>query len=126
MGESMNTQKDLAAVPFAKVLTRDTEKHVKSVLVPGSECKTYLVILRRDGTLSTECLLRTPVGDIPCQGNSKTLCYHSRAALRVAAGVRRIHFCELWTDAERLSHTGGKVAKVTSRQSSKEVWMVVK
>lgn len=122
----MNTTKDLAASQFAKVLTRDAHDHVKSVIVPGSEAKQYLVILRREGVLSAECLLRTGAGDIPCQGNSRTLCYHARAALRVAAGAHRVHFCELWEDAQRLAHTGGRVAKVVSHQSGAVKFIVVK
>ena len=122
----MNTTKDRVIAPFAKVVSRDAGQHVKSVLVPGSECKTYLVILRRNGILSTECQLQTGVGHIPCQGNSKTLCYHSRAALRVAAGMSQLYFCNSHEAALRLAHTGGKVAKVKSLQSGKEVFIVVK
>ena len=122
----MNTAKDLAATRFTKVLSYDAAKHVKTVLVPGSDCKQYLVIIRRQGTLSTECLLQTGGGDIPCQGNSTSLCYHSRAALRIAAGAHRLHFCELRENAERLSHAGGKIATVVSHQSGKKNWIVVK
>ena len=122
----MDTTKDLAAANFSKVVTKTKDGLVRTVLVPGSEAKQYLVIIRRDKMLSTECILQTSIGGVPCQGNSKTMCYHSRAALRVAAGNKRVHFCECKTSALRLSHTGGKVVSVTSRQSGKQVYIVVK
>lgn len=117
------------AATFSKILARDVSGRVTSVLTPGSDGKQYRVILRRNGHITTECQCQTSGGDVACQGNQHAVCYHSLAALIVAAEARdgQVSFCESKDKADNLSHTGRTVSRVTSHQcESAELWMAVK
>ena len=126
---SQRVSKAKQAVPFCKILARDVSGRVTSVLTPGSEGKQYRVILRRNGHITTECQCQTSGGDVVCQGNQKAVCYHSLAALIVAAEARdgQVSFCESKDKADNLAHTGRTVSRVTSHQcENAELWMAVK
>lgn len=123
------TTKARAAAMFAKVTERDSDQRAKVILVPGSECKIYQVILRRNGNLSTECNCQTSGGNVACKGNTAhTVCYHSMAALIIAANGNgsEVSFCDNQADADRLSHLGLTVTRITSWQGSGIIWIAVR
>ncbi len=109
----------------ATVLTSDKAGLVKTVRVQGSN-ETYKVIVRRENnSFTAECLCETPLGYIPCLGNTYNICYHSIAALRLAArsATRTLRLSEKGKPAiERLARCGGKVVAIRSRQSGKLIW----
>ena len=77
-----------AAVLFSKLVSDNGKTAVVSV--PGHDGKTYTVILRRSGsTMTAECLLKTSIGDKPCQSGER-MCYHSMAAMMVVASKSKI------------------------------------
>lgn len=113
MSVTDRTTKARAAALFGKIAERDGEGRVKVVLVPGSEAKVYQVIIRRNNNLMTcECNCQTSLGNVPCQGNDKTVCYHSMAALILSGGEVELSFCNSKTDALRLTNLGRKVTPV--------------
>jgi hypothetical protein len=72
---------------FVGVLSRTKSGKAHTVLVPGSDAKQYHVILRRfSDRITAECRLQNGIGHLACPGNSwtKTVCYHSRAAIDFA------------------------------------------
>ena len=77
-----------AAMMFSKIISDNGKTAVVSV--PGHDGKTYTVILRRSGsTMTAECLLKTSIGDKPCQSGDR-LCYHSMAAMMVVASKSNV------------------------------------
>jgi hypothetical protein len=118
------------AADFAAVLHKDDKGRPTSVLVPGSQAKQYKVILRRQAhihTIECECLLCTgKTGEVPCQGNSHSLCYHSQAAVNLAAQTGSVSWCKTEHDANLVSKfNNGTVVRITSRQCKKaEAWVV--
>lgn len=125
------TEKSRAAVLFAKIMQRDTAGRVSKVGVPGSECKRYDVIIRRNGVVSCECNLITggKTGAQPCKGAAHSVCYHSIAALLVAAADAGKHcsFANTKETADLLSRTGGDVFEVKSHNGNgASLWMIVR
>ena len=118
-----------AAARFGKVLSRDRDGRVKTVLLPGTDGKQYQVILRRRGGLSTECRLDTGHGHLACAGNSNGhVCYHSIAAVQVAskdAGLSA-RFCATEKAATRLARLGGIKVSLNSHQGAGRLWVVAK
>ena len=96
-------------------------------LIPGSGGKRYLVT-RRKGEMLFRCDLDCGgYGLTPCKGNGSGVCYHTFAAIIAGAAAKgnRVAFCESQVAAERLSHLGGSLYKVTSGQGKGQVWAVV-
>lgn len=132
MNGQEHNDKSKSAALFGKVMGRDRAGHVKSVLVPGTEGKQYQVIIRWTRLAAhlvceTECnLLTGPTGLVPCKGNEKSLCYHSKAAILIASnGIGRVSFCLSRADADRLARLyGGSIFPVASRQSAVMRWAV--
>jgi len=113
---------------FCKIKDRDKEGRIKSVLVPGSDAKRYRVILRRErGHLTTECLLITGGGCLACAGNTRTVCYHSIAALLVVAVEKetKMSICKNEASARKLENLGGKAYEILSRQGGNPIWIVL-
>ena len=126
---AQRVHKAKAAAQFSKILARDVSGRVTSVLTPGSEGKQYRVILRRNGHITTECQCQTSIGDVACEGNKVSVCYHSLTALIVSAEAKdgQVSFCESKDDADKLAHTGRTVSRVTSHQcEGAELWMAVR
>lgn len=115
-----------AATQFAKVIGRDKEGRITSVNVPGSEGKTYKVILRRGSFgVQTECLCETGCGALPCKGNRKTICYHAQAAVMLAASKGKTFWCESREDADRLTHLNhGAIVPITTSQGEGKAYLV--
>lgn len=125
----MNTESARKVSEFTTVLQRDGKSQAKVVGVPGHEGKRYQVIICRDSGLSVECNQDTPIGIVPCKGNSKSICYHCLAAIIKAASEKNqeVAFCDSYTKASKLLQVkkAGVIVKLTSWQSKKEVWLVV-
>ena len=123
------TTKARAAARFGKVMSRDKDDRVKTVLLPGSAGKQYQVILRRGRGLSTECRLDTGHGHLACAGNSNGhVCYHSIAAVTLAsqdAGLSA-HFCATEKAAIRLARLGGTLVSLNSHQGVGQLWVVAR
>ena len=76
-----------AAERFISVLRRDERKRPTILSVPGHEGKRYTVVLVRDDaakTVKVKCLHSGNMSDI-CEGNYRSVCYHSFAAIMFAA-----------------------------------------
>lgn len=129
MSVTDRTPKARACATFAKIVERDAQGRVKVALVPGSECKIYQVIIRRNGHISVECNCQTSLGNVPCKGNGgPTICYHSMAALLVAsesAGAE-VSFCDNEADARKLENLGRTVTRITSHQGNGVIWLAVR
>lgn len=108
-----------------EVLTRSDKGLVKKVRVQGTS-ETYIVIVRREfNCITAECLCESPLGYIPCLGNTYNICYHSIAALRFAARemTRMLRLSEKGKPAiEKMARCGGTVVALRSRQSGKLIW----
>ena len=117
----------LADNGFVKVQDRDSVGRIKSVLVPGSDAKTYEVIVRRLNKITTECILDTGSGGLPCKGNRSKPCYHSIAALIINANEadKDVSFCNDWSVANKTKNFGGNIYTVYSRKGSVPMYMVV-
>jgi hypothetical protein len=109
------------------VLQRDNEGRPRVLRVPGSEGKSYQVIIRRKGFLSCECNMETgTLGYTPCEGNKKTVCYHAIAALLASAGDRRVVICTDLVTAKRVSNLGGTIYEIKSWNGGRPIWIVVR
>ena len=73
---------------LCSIVTRTRDGKARTITVPGTDGKQYQVIIRRDnGFWTTECRCRCgAAGYSDCPGNTKTVCYHSFAAI-FAAGL---------------------------------------
>jgi len=118
----------IAQLGLIGVLQTDKNGQPNVLRVPGSGGKMYQVIIRKRGTLSTECNLDVgAAGFTKCQGNIRTVCYHSLAALVFVAkkSGKTIKICKDRVDAEKLSNLGGKAYEVKSWQGGHSMWIVV-
>jgi len=118
-----------ASAAFAKIMSKNKQGAVTKVVVPGHEGKQYQIIIRRVSALSTECRLDTMGGYVPCPGNSNgALCFHSIAALEVAARESKValSWCQNEREAIRLENLGGKSFPVMSWQGKGQLWAVVR
>jgi len=122
----MNKRSAKNVLEFARVRAYDQSGRVTSVEVPGHEGRRYIVdILRRDGKIVTFCR-RNPSGR-ECEGSKYSTCYHSVAAVMLAAqktGLKTA-VCETEEDARRASNLHrGKITKVETRPSGGEWYLV--
>lgn len=124
----MNLQSARHVKEFVSVLKVDSQKRPSVLHVPGHGGRIYKVIIRRESGLSVECLLDTGNGEIPCQGNSHGLCYHSYAALEKAAESKgfKVYFCADESKAKCLVNlVHGKAYNPISKQSKVGIWIVI-
>jgi len=121
-----------AAARFAVVVNRDGKGRARNVNLPGTDGKRRMVLLQRHRVrgdpaanwgISTTCNAVVERGDVvgyvPCPGNRfAAVCYSSMAGVIVALAEKDydVSFCVTAQDAERLSHLGGDVVKIWSRQ----------
>ena len=101
-----------AAIAFAKVIQRNKDRQIKSIVLPGSEGKRYQVIIRRDNKrLSTELLLLTGNCGYIKPRYSAQITYHQMAAIMMAANEAgyKIAWAANVNDAKRLERLGGKL-----------------
>ena len=119
----------IAEMGLTKVQQYDSQGRPTVVTVPGSESKSYDVIIRRNGKLTTECNVNTPGGYVPCNGNTYgNVCYHSLAAIITVSdqnGHEISAICEKPEHAELISRIGGRVLTVASEQGPHEMYLVI-
>ena len=124
----MDMQKCKQVARKAVIGTKDAKNRVKTVIVPGTN-ESYRVILRREnGEITAECFCVTNIGDVPCKGNTYHLCYHARAAFRVAArwANSMLRLSERGKIALlKMNRCGGKLVVLRSRQSGEPIWGLV-
>jgi len=118
-------QRAKMAAEFA-VVTKNKAGQVKKVDLPGHDGKRYMVIVKRtsDG-IHTDCYVETKqIGSVPCKGNEHATCYHTLAAVVVAAKQMNgeVRFAETEIAADKLARFGGKVVKVEG--NGHPVWAV--
>lgn len=116
--------KALEAKDGSQILMKDGKARAILVAVPGSDSKCYTVTIGRTKGFHVSC----KCGGIACKGNSRnTICYHSLAAIALAAGQNKIYWCASETDAKRLNNiVKGKVLPVNSLQGNGQAWLVAK
>jgi hypothetical protein len=126
--DAKRRQQIKAAALFTFVSKRDGNGRASAIDVPGHEGRRYMVLIKRNGHVEVECLQDTPLGDVPCQGGLRSFCFHSYAALEIAAreAGRQVVWCKDEPAAKRLSRVGGNVLKVVGKRSGKVIWGVVK
>lgn len=110
------------------IVEHDRDGRAKVLVVPGSEGKRYEVIIRRNGKMTTECRLDTGIGYRPCKGNNHSVCYHSIAALIVAAQEREceVAICRTEGEAKLRTRIDGRKFEVTNfHGEGNPVWLVV-
>lgn len=128
-----------AAAKFSRVVARDVHGRVTAVMVPGHDSKQYEVVIKRGKDhFETECFLFLDkdvnyLKHSPhCQGNSHGLCYHSLAAILVAAQEAHLEigFSENEAAARKkqdILSNQFKVGRVVSKQApDKGAWVVIK
>lgn len=76
----------LVEMDLLHVLQRDKEGRIKSVLVPGTDGKQYMVILKRDSLgFNVECQLQAgTMGHVGFCKSGNLMCYHGLAAVMLA------------------------------------------
>jgi len=129
---SSRRQNVTAAAQLATVKSSDKLGRVRSVEVPGHHTYRLVLLSRLDSapnTIIAECLMQTKIGMIPCKGNGRTTtCYHSLAAVRVAAeecGARVVGWFADEKDAERSLNlkqfAGCKIGRVVPKIVGKTI-----
>lgn len=115
--------KKLEALAGSEVLRTDAKNRPILVKVPGSDSRCYTVTIGRKEGFHVSC----KCGGQDCKGNTRhTVCYHSLAAIALAAGNRKIYWCENRSNADRLNRIiKGQVLPVNSLQGKGQAWLVV-
>lgn len=118
------------SLAFIGILQSDKMNRPALLKVPGSEGKSYNVIIKRDtkyNLVEVECNLDcNHHGYQACKGNSKTICKHSRAAinfLMIKAGFK-VRWFDTYEKAFKML-MGGKIIVVKSKQSQDKAWVVI-
>lgn len=116
--------KRIEALAGSEILVKDGKGRAILVAVPGSDSKLYQVSIGRARGIQTQC----KCGGKACQGNSRhTICYHSMAAVALAAGHGKLYWCENEFSANRLNRIlKGNVIPVSSLQGKGQAWIVYK
>lgn len=124
---SERVNKARAASLFCKAIAWDGENRPTKIITPGSDAKQYEVIIRRNGCITTQCRCCSNNCLPACKGNESSVCYHSLAALLLAAESRdrTVSFCATEDDANQLARLGGIVTFVTNHANTAKLWMVV-
>lgn len=109
----------------AVILQRDGKDRPILVSVPSvSETgNLYMVTI---GRLPSGLVTQCKCGNQACQGNSRhTICYHSQAAILLAAGQGKTFWCEAEEAAKRLNRIQkGMIILVSSLQGKGKAWLV--
>lgn len=125
MGLAERVEEAKAAAKFAVVDTNRAGQ-VRKVTLPGHDGHRYMVIVKREnGTIHTDCWLEAGAcGHTECKGNANATCYHTIAAVILAAKSVKgeVSFAETPEDAKRLSRLGGQIVKVVG--NGHPVWAV--
>ena len=117
-----------AALNFSSVTQRDKDGKARTVIVPGSNGKQYMVIIRRNRGISTELLLIVN-GNLAKPHYSNQITYHQLCAIMLTAQEQgyTITWCANRQDALRLANLGGKVFQLRNHNNTNSVmWGVMK
>lgn len=122
-------QKARATLPFVKVNSTDIHNRPKDLFVPGTQAKTYNVIIKRNSDILVECFI-TPHNDaVRCKGSLNSVCYHAIGALIYSAELSglKVAVCDTEHRAMTRSKLGGNIFKVISRRAivDNPLWIVV-
>lgn len=125
----------IAKMSLPAILDRDKKKRAKTVLVPGSDGKTYQVVIKRHPkranyleSITTLCQLQTGGGPLPCPGNNNGhICYHSFSAILFAAYEKDINtaICGSYEHAKHVANFKNKDAKIIHIKGSKKYYYLV-
>ena len=120
-------EKAKAATHFASC-KYDRDGKLKSVVLPGSNGKSYQVIIRRNRGMSTELILLVN-GFQTKPSYAAQVTYHQMAAVMLAASKSgyRVTWCANRDDAARLARLGGRVFGVRNHDNPQsKMWAVMK
>ena len=111
-----------AAMHFAQVTQYDANGKIRSVILPGSNGKTYQVIVRRNGCFSTELLMLVN-GHQRKPRYAAQITYHQLTVAMLAA--QEAGFKVTWTsneqDSKNLSNLGGTVFCIKNHDNPNSV-----
>lgn len=109
----------------AEVLLRDGKNRPILVAVPSLSDNRHVYTVTI-GRLPSGILTQCKCDNQACQGNSyHTICYHSQAAILLAAGQGKTFWCESKADADRLNRIHkGIIIPVSSLQGKGKAWLV--
>lgn len=122
----------LSDMNMVKPLSVDSKGRIKNALVPGSEAKTYdVVVWRQDSNneIKVECFLDLGAnGQVLCKGGRYTVCYHMLGVLLQSASDNGMNaaICKTEENAEMRKRIGGKVYTIRSKHAlDNPIYMVV-
>ena len=83
---NIDKAQQIVELNLCHVLSRTTDGKIKTVLVPGSQGKQYMVILKRHpGGIVCECILQGGnMGNVSQCPSGTRMCYHSIAAVMMS------------------------------------------
>ena len=129
MVDRIEKARQLAKLGLIAILKKDKQGRPTLLKVPGTEGKSYQIVIRRNKGTSVECNLdMAGLGLTPCQGNQKVVCYHAISALIYSAFSqgKEIAIAESHDSVERLSHIyNGTVHRVDSWNGGRPIYICV-
>jgi len=127
--------KAYAASIFAGVVAHDPSGRPLSFVIPGTSGNQYFVTITRKANSIVQCACHLMMRDVDntlqdCQGNGKTVCYHSIAAILHSLELQNMvgYVCESIDDAQRLIRLSAKTSKMITLEShpeAKKIFIVV-
>lgn len=124
--------RNLSEMNMVKTISIDSKNRIRNALVPGSESKTYdVVIWRQDSNneIKAECFLSLGAnGNVLCKGGNHTVCYHILGVLLQSAKDNGTNaaICKSLEDAELRKRIDGKVYTIRSKHAlDNPIYMVV-
>lgn len=86
LAERVSKARRIAEMGLCSIVTRTRDGKARTITVPGTDGKQYQVTIRRNNSFwTTECRCKCgAAGYEDCPGNTKTVCYHSFAAIFAA------------------------------------------
>lgn len=124
----MNVISARKAHEFVDMVNVDNKGRITKAIVPGHKGRSYEVrIARRGGVILAQCFCKS--NNSECKGNSNSICYHVGAVLLASASRLitkvKISFCNNKLNAQKLANISGKIFLLRSRQSDKQIWIVI-
>lgn len=121
--------RNLVELDAVRSLRTDQNGRILTAFVPGSQAKTYQVIVRRTGRnyIETECILETGAGGQDCKGGWSAVCYHALAVLLTSLRNNDLDaaICQTLPDAKRRQNINGKVYMLKSKHApDNPLWLV--
>lgn len=127
----MNKVSARKVAEFVSLTDFDKDGRVTIAVVPGHGAQWYQVSFDRehvqnDPCPTVRCRCMNPDLGEDCKGNKHGVCYHVVGALICAARKKdaTLSMCESLTAAQNILTLGGKIVRILSTQSGKEVFAV--